>query len=111
MHKYAAATALVIALNITMLTPAVSELLTPLNNKSIGCRAGTPCVLFKMGSVGGRPPQCILLRAGGCTRNCQTELWYTEKLWDNTRIRNCAPQPLLEACIAKCVAAKKAAQH
>jgi hypothetical protein len=86
MRKYAAATTLVIALNITMLTPAVS--------------------------ASGEPQQCILLRGGSfCNWKCQTELWYTENLWDFTRIRKCASHPLLDACLAKCMAEKKAAQH
>jgi hypothetical protein len=85
MDKYAALTALAIAL-ITMLALAVS--------------------------ASGEPRQCILLRGGSfCNSKCQTELWYTENLWDFTRIRNCAPHPLLDACLAKCMAEKKAAQH
>jgi hypothetical protein len=55
MHKYAALTALVIALNITMLTPAVS-----IN--------GNLC-----GSV-----TCK------CEVKCEAELWNTAKLWDRT---------------------------
>jgi hypothetical protein len=85
MRKYAAATATGIALTITMLTFAVS--------------------------ASGEPRQCILVRGGSCSQKCQAELWYTENLWDFTRIRNCAPHPLLDACVAKCVAAKNAAQH
>jgi hypothetical protein len=52
MHKYATATALVIALNITILTPAVSAPLTPANAATPYChwgmvvRAGMPCVFL-----------------------------------------------------------------
>jgi hypothetical protein len=84
MHKYAALTTLAIVL-ITMLTPAVL--------------------------ASGEPRQCILVRGGSCSQKCQAELWYTENLWDFTRVRTCAPHPLLDACFAKCMAEKKAAQH
>jgi hypothetical protein len=82
MLKYAAATALAL---ITMLTPAAS--------------------------ASGERRQCILVRGGSCSQKCQAEVWYTEKLWDFTRVRNCAPHPLLDACFAKCMAAKTATQH
>jgi hypothetical protein len=43
-----------------------------------------------------------------CRIKCNTELWNTAKLWDHTSfIRS---KPLLDACTAKCVAAKEAAQ-
>jgi hypothetical protein len=78
MRKYAAATALAIAL-ITMLTLAGSASLTPANAShgmgGIGCRAGTPCVIRK--SAPGysteiiEPPQngTAVLRADGSIYN------------------------------------------
>jgi hypothetical protein len=81
MHKHPAATALAIALNITMLTPVVSA-------STHYCGPGT------------------LLCA--CQFQCAIELWNTEKLWDRA---NRHSWPLTRACIDKCVAAKEAARR
>jgi hypothetical protein len=62
MHKDAAVTALVIALNITMLTPAVGWL-PPFDCDGVGNYRG---------------PRYY------CKWKCETELWYTAKLWDFT---------------------------
>jgi hypothetical protein len=87
MQKHAAATALVIAVNITMLTPAVSA------------GAGNPWSGGAYGATLGNT----------CRSQCAVELWNTAKLWDRASfIQN---KPLRDACIAKCVAAKTAAQH
>jgi hypothetical protein len=107
MHKYAAATALVITLIITMLTPAVSASGgTPQCPIITGGGCGPGCYVGYLGT--GLNRERLKLR-GFCIRNCRTELWYTAKLWDSTQ--NCVEQPLLKACIAKCEAAKTAAQH
>jgi hypothetical protein len=81
MNKYPAATALTIALNITVLTAAVSA-------STHYCGPGT------------------LLCA--CQFQCAVELWNTEKLWDRT---NRHSRPLTQACIDKCVATKEGTQH
>jgi hypothetical protein len=90
MRKYAAATALAIALNITMLALTASA------------------------SAG--PPQCNQYIGwydyGGtkfCYRKCRIELWNTAELWDGTQ--NCVKRPLLQAYTAKCDTAKIAAEH
>jgi hypothetical protein len=82
MHKYAAATTLVIALNITMLTPAVS------GNRWCRGHENSSCA---------------------CAVQCNTELWNTAKLWDRTSFVH--SKPLRDACVAKCVAVKLATQH
>jgi hypothetical protein len=81
MHKYAAATALVIALNITVLTPAVSA-------STHYCQGTVDCA---------------------CAVQCDTKLWNTAKLWDHTSAVE--SKPLRDACVAKCVKATEAAQH
>jgi hypothetical protein len=91
MHKYAAVTALAIAL-ITGLTLAVSASLTPAN-----AARGIP--LFKCNG------------AGACRWKCTTGLWNTATLWDGTRNPPGSCPPLLQACMATCAAAKTAAQH
>jgi hypothetical protein len=80
MQKYAAATALVIALNITMFTPAVSG--TPY------CYAGT--------------------LSCACSFKCAVEHWNTEKMWDSDHRHGGLST---QTCIAKCMAAKTAAQR
>jgi hypothetical protein len=55
MHKYAAATALVIALNITMLTPAVSGS----GAIPISVRAGTPHLILPLYAWRGHPTEII----------------------------------------------------
>jgi hypothetical protein len=73
--------AMAIALNITMLAPAVAS--------RHYCRPGT--------------------LACACASQCAVEQWNTAKLWDrNSFIQN---KPLRDACRTKCAAAKKAAQH
>jgi hypothetical protein len=87
MHQYAAVTALAIALNMAMLTAAVSA------------GAGNPWSGGAYGATLGNT----------CRSQCAVELWNTAKLWDRKSfIQN---KPLLQACIDKCVAAKTAAQH
>jgi hypothetical protein len=81
MHKYAAATALAVTL-ITMLDAETA-------NAGAGCCNGG------------------LKRA--CEFRCEIELWSTAKLWDRTSFLH--SKPLRDACAAKCVAAKEAAQH
>jgi hypothetical protein len=94
MRKYAAATALAIALNITMLTLVVSASLTAAN-------AGFSFPPFKCnGAVGTY-----------CMWKCETELWSTANLWDGTRNHPGSCPPSLQPCIATCVAAKNAAQR
>jgi hypothetical protein len=87
MRKYAALTALAIALNITMLTPAVSK---------------GPLFRCKGGSIYGNAM---------CNAKCTTELWNTATLWNGTRNppRNCPP--LLQARIATCVTTQRATRH
>jgi hypothetical protein len=46
-----------------------------------------------------------------CTGKCTTELWSSARLWDGTRNPPGSCPALLEACVAKCVAAKTATQH
>jgi hypothetical protein len=82
MHKYAAVTALAIALNITMLDAETAS-------------AGAGC--------------CGGVLKDACAFKCNIELWNTAKLWDrNSFIQN---KPLRDACMATCVRAKEAAQH
>jgi hypothetical protein len=82
MHKYAAVTALAIAL-ITMLDAETAS------------AASTRWCGIKTGSL-----SCT------CDFRCAAELWNTAKLWDRTSfIQN---KPLRDACRAKCVAAKEA---
>jgi hypothetical protein len=52
-----------------------------------------------------------LSRAHYCNWNCETELWSTANLWDSTRNKPRSCPSLLQACIATCVAAKRAAQQ
>jgi hypothetical protein len=100
MRKYAAATALTIALNITMLTPAVSggavsASLTPANARFTPF-CGPPRTHSGINGMG----------------KCETELWYTAKLWDRTRnppYISCPP--VLQACITTCVKAVEAARR
>jgi hypothetical protein len=84
MRKYAAVTALVIVL-ITGLALTVSA--------SAGTGVGVSCSAL----------QCK------CNKLCNIELWNTAKLWDRTSFIQ--SKPLRDACRAKCVAAKEAAQH
>jgi hypothetical protein len=93
MHKYAAVTALAIAL-ITMLTLTVSASLTPAN-----ARFSFP------------PFKCNGAKATHCMWKCENELWSTANLWDGTRNHPRSCPPSLQACIATCAAAKNAAQH
>jgi hypothetical protein len=82
-HTYATATALAIALNITMLTPAVSApRCDQWNRSTLTCT---------------------------CRKLCEIELWNTAKLWDRTSFIH--SKPLRDTCVAKCVATKTAAQH
>jgi hypothetical protein len=81
MHKHAAGTALAIAL-ITMLDAETAS-------------AGGGC--------------CNGVLKGACAFKCNIELWNTAKLWDHTSWIH--SKPLRDACTAKCVAAKEAAQH
>jgi hypothetical protein len=76
MHKHAAATAVAL---ITMLTLAVSVSVAPAN-------AHDGIVHF----------QC---NGNICMVKCETELWYTAKLWDGTRNSPESCPPLLQACI------------
>jgi hypothetical protein len=136
MNKYAAATAMAIAL-ITMLTPAVEP-------NSSGRRKHTMfltcaktmsavavAVLFSLVAMdgataeGGCGPgfhrnefgQCRPNAAGWrcnsischCSWKCAVELWSTAKLWDHTSFIH--SKPLRDACMATCVRAKEAAQH
>jgi hypothetical protein len=82
MNKYAAATALVIALSVTMLDAETAS-------------AGAGC--------------CGGVLKGACAFRCNIELWNTAKLWDYTSFIH--SKPLRDACTAKCVAAKLVAQH
>jgi hypothetical protein len=93
MHKHA--TALAIAL-ITMLVLAVSASLAPAH-AAVG-------LLFKCNAG-------IYPGLHYCNSNCQTELWNTINLWDGARNPPGRCPPLLQACIAKCVAAKEAARR
>jgi hypothetical protein len=90
MHKYAALTALVIALNITMLTSSFST---------------SSCVR-------GWGSTCIPNNDYGCSRRCGN--------WWIRPARHCKPgvfcdvnviPPDLRACLATCMAEKKAARH
>jgi hypothetical protein len=74
MHKYAAATVLAIALNITMLGAETGS-------AADGCRNG--------------------VLKGACAFKCETELWYTARLWDHTSFIH--SKPLRDACVEKCV--------
>jgi hypothetical protein len=86
MNKYAAATALAIGL-ITTLALAVSASVTPANaRRTMNCGQRTHSGV-------------------NCTGKCETELWNTAKLWDGTRNPPGSCPPLLQACVAKCVAA------
>jgi hypothetical protein len=97
MNKYAAVTALVIAI-ITGLALAVSASLTPAH-ANVG-------LLFKC---------CAGIYPGphyyDCNSNCLTEVWNTIKLWDGARNPPGRCPPLLQACITTCVKAKEATQH
>jgi hypothetical protein len=86
MHKYAAATALAIAI-ITGLALAVSASLTPANARSI----------YSL-QCGPRTHSGII-----CTGKCETELWYSAELWDGTRNLRWSCPPLLQACVTTCV--------
>jgi hypothetical protein len=118
MHKYAAATALAIAL-ITMLALAVSASLTPANAQ-VGkggltnleanlldlldrIKSGLP--LFKCDDAGTYPGPHI------CKWKCENELWSAANLWDSTRNHRGSCPPSLQACMATCAAAKNAAHH
>jgi hypothetical protein len=46
-----------------------------------------------------------------CMGKCERQLWSTANLWDSTRNKPWSCPPLLQACIARCVAAKLATQH
>jgi hypothetical protein len=82
MRKYAAVTALAIALNITMLDAETAS-------AGGGCYGGDLKV--------------------ACAFKCNIELWNTAKLWDrNSFIQN---KPLRDACRATCMAGKTATQH
>jgi hypothetical protein len=83
MRKYAAATALAIALNITMLDAERAS------------AAGAGC--------------CGGVLKGACAFRCSIGLWNAAKLWDHTSFIH--SKPLRDACTTKCVAAKLAAQH
>jgi hypothetical protein len=139
MHKYAAPTALVIALNITTLVPAVEpnsssrrkHMMFPTCAKTMSAVA--VAVLFSLVAMDGataeggcgpgfhrnefgqcRPnPVAIYCRSGtlacACASQCAVELWNTAKLWDRNSFIQ--NKPLRDACVEKCVAAKTAAQH
>jgi hypothetical protein len=105
MHKYAALTALAIALNITMLTLAVSASLTPTNAASISCGN-----YFDSGVTGSWP---ICLCLGRCSLK--------PPQWGIGRCKPgafCDPNVIppdiradIRACSVKCMAAKIATQH
>jgi hypothetical protein len=88
MHKYVP-TALAIALNITMLVLAVSASLTPANAITGGGRR--PCFLSEYSSR-------TALDDASCACRSQCKGYGR-------------PSPDIAACVAKCAAAKKAAQH
>jgi hypothetical protein len=100
MHKHAATTALSIALNITMLTLAVSASLTPAN----AAHSLRPLFMCNGADIWHRGPL-------HCMGKCERELWSAANLWDSTRNHRGSCPPSLQACIATCVAAKTAAQH
>jgi hypothetical protein len=84
MSKYAALTALAIALNITMLdaeTVSASAICGPYTG-SLSCT---------------------------CRFRCGVELWNTAKLWDHASAVQ--SKPLLQACVRNCMAAKEAPRH
>jgi hypothetical protein len=90
MHKYAAPTALAIALNITMLALAVSASLTPASALTGG--GNRPC--------GPGLSKCA------CYFQCYHAIGERGPFPDYNK-----PSPAVAACEAKCMAAKKAAQH
>jgi hypothetical protein len=88
MRKYAAVTALAIAI------------ITMLDAETVSASSPVWCVSAKFGA-GSLP--CT------CSFRCAVELWNTANLWDRSSfIRS---KPLRDACIEKCVAAKEAAHH
>jgi hypothetical protein len=46
-----------------------------------------------------------------CMWKCENELWSTANLWDSTRNHPGSCPPLLQACMATCAAAQRAARH
>jgi hypothetical protein len=105
MRKYAAHTALAIALNIIMLALTVSASLTPVNAASISCGN-----YFRSGVTGSWP---ICLCLGRCSLK--------PPQWGIGRCKPgafCDPNVIapdiradIRACAAKCMAAKEAPQH
>jgi hypothetical protein len=98
MNKYAALTALAIAL-ITMLALTISASLTPAN-------AAHTFGLYMCNGADDWHPGPL-----HCMGKCESELWNTAKLWDGTRNKPWSCPPLLQACITTCVTARKAARH
>ena len=89
MHKYATATALPIALNITMLALAVSASLTPANARSIVC-----------GNYGAAGIYCH------CSKQC-----VRDAIRDHAPVSRMFDDKKYQACEAKCVNAAEAARH
>jgi hypothetical protein len=106
MHKHAASTARVITLITTLALAASASGGTPQCPIITGGGCGPGCYVGYLGT--GLNFSRLKLR-GFSIRKCRTELWYTGQAVDSTQ--NCVEQPLLKACIAKCEAANKAAQH
>jgi hypothetical protein len=96
MHKYVALAALVIALNIIMLTLSVSASLTPANAAAISCGG-------RYFHSGGSWPICL------CLGRCRVDAGH------DYAIAVAGARPAIEtkrqACEAKCVNASEAAQR
>jgi hypothetical protein len=114
MHKYAAATALVITLNITVLALAVSASLTPANAR------GLPFARNEGGCDAWGHGLRLYAVICHCGFQCKRQHQYTERLpcnpgqpgWPGGSCNIVVhPVEAVAACVRNCVAAQRAAQH
>jgi hypothetical protein len=126
MHKYAAATALAIALNITMLALAISALLTPANGGDFSPAHPSRALIWPRGEAMRNKYMSDYLSFGvgamttfrrvdeqcrdgslTCPRDCRGGWRCCSGFCDIVFVT----PPAIVACIAKCVKAKEAARR
>jgi hypothetical protein len=140
MHKYAALTALAVALNVTMLTPAVEPNSSSRRKHTmfLTCAktmsAVAVAVLFSLVAIDGataeggcgpgfhrnefgrcRPNGPVAIYCRSETLACACASQCAVELWSTAKLWDhtsaVQSKPLRDACEAKCVAAKLATQH
>jgi len=109
MHKYAAPTALAIALNITMLALTVSASLTPANGADFSSAHPSRASIWPSGEA--MRDKYGIARRGGRSTTCAGALGCVCRVQQCGDIPVGKPSPAIAACMEKCVKAKEAAQH